>query len=776
MNRILVPLPECTADSCGGKAAGLARLIALGVPVPSGLCLTADAYRRALPTTLPRADLRPSEVPSACAAVIAQLERWAPDDAQAEALAQGVARLGTPLAARSSASCEDRERHSSAGVFESVLDVSTIDALIGGIRRCWISLWQVPAWVTLQARGRWPGAEEMSVIVQRQVPASRGGLALSRAPTDATSILVESANGRPSSLAQGDIDPHRMLVPRRGAIATPTRQLLGEAAIHELRQHIGAIESAFGQVVEVEWLIDHLGQVWIVQARPDPGQAALSESCPSLQPSDRQVWRWDREHNPEPLSPAHASLIAQLDEQLADLVRLRVHEGYLFEATEPHAAEDSSDASVAELDFEGELERLRGFLDDAAQEQLNDLSRRLTRAIERFIGFNRQYIGGLGRARRIATAHLRAFLEHHASESDTERIAANLSRGMRHESWQRAEALHQIGQRVAHDAGLRQWLDSDSERAPYPAALGPFLERYGCLATSWDIATPTFAERPTLLKQLIRATVQAGEPPLARVRRSQQAVDRVAQQLADQLDPSARAELFTRVDRARRARELAEDDDVLFARALWPIRSALLACAEQLHHCGALESPEQIFGLSIGLVEQAMRSDTPSGTATLVERAQEGLTSWRQQRQRVPPLVIRAGRPSWARAPTGRLLRGIGIGGVACARARLIRRPEQLLEEELRDLIVVCPTLTPALAVVIPHVAGIVTDHGGLLSHAACLAREYDLPAVVGAGSATRLVSDGDWLWVDGPRGIAVRLDESAALTRRNRHLVTHPG
>ncbi len=54
-------------------------------------------------------------------------------------------------------------------------------------------------------------------------------------------------------------------------------------------------------------------------------------------------------------------------------------------------------------------------------------------------------------------------------------------------------------------------------------------------------------------------------------------------------------------------------------------------------------------------------------------------------------------------------------------------------------------------------VAAVVTETGGILSHAALVVREYQLPAVVGIQGATTLVTDRQWLEVDGATGI-VRL------------------
>jgi len=56
-----------------------------------------------------------------------------------------------------------------------------------------------------------------------------------------------------------------------------------------------------------------------------------------------------------------------------------------------------------------------------------------------------------------------------------------------------------------------------------------------------------------------------------------------------------------------------------------------------------------------------------------------------------------------------------------------------------------------------------VSDIGGTMSHAAIVAREFGLPAVVGTGTATKRIKDGQRIRVDGSRGIVTILDATAA-------------
>ncbi len=65
----------------------------------------------------------------------------------------------------------------------------------------------------------------------------------------------------------------------------------------------------------------------------------------------------------------------------------------------------------------------------------------------------------------------------------------------------------------------------------------------------------------------------------------------------------------------------------------------------------------------------------------------------------------------------------------------------------------VATTTTPAWTPLFPSLAGLVTETGGILSHAAIDAREYGLPTVVGVPGATRIIADGARVHVDGTAG-----------------------
>ncbi len=66
---------------------------------------------------------------------------------------------------------------------------------------------------------------------------------------------------------------------------------------------------------------------------------------------------------------------------------------------------------------------------------------------------------------------------------------------------------------------------------------------------------------------------------------------------------------------------------------------------------------------------------------------------------------------------------------------------------------------SPAFNTVLPLAAALVVEHGGLMSHAALVAREFDILAVIGVRAATRKIVDGEGILVDPAAGQVVVLD-----------------
>jgi pyruvate,water dikinase len=104
--------------------------------------------------------------------------------------------------------------------------------------------------------------------------------------------------------------------------------------------------------------------------------------------------------------------------------------------------------------------------------------------------------------------------------------------------------------------------------------------------------------------------------------------------------------------------------------------------------------------------------------------------------------------------PPARSLAGLPVHpGIYEGPARIVNGPEDFNRLQQGDVLVTRNT-GPAFNVVLPLLGAIVTDRGGQLSHAAIVAREYGIPAVVGTREATTMLADGAYVRVNGDQGV----------------------
>ncbi|MEF8771306.1 phosphoenolpyruvate synthase [Halodesulfurarchaeum sp.] len=112
------------------------------------------------------------------------------------------------------------------------------------------------------------------------------------------------------------------------------------------------------------------------------------------------------------------------------------------------------------------------------------------------------------------------------------------------------------------------------------------------------------------------------------------------------------------------------------------------------------------------------------------------------------------------------LLSGLGASpGIASGAVRTIRKLDQLDKVGEGDIIVT-PMTTPDMVPAMKRASGIITEEGGMTSHAAIVSRELGVPAVVGTGNATDILEDDQIVTIDGDRG-AIREGRETAKVER---------
>ncbi len=197
------------------------------------------------------------------------------------------------------------------------------------------------------------------------------------------------------------------------------------------------------------------------------------------------------------------------------------------------------------------------------------------------------------------------------------------------------------------------------------------------------------------------------------------------------------------------------------------VRRIFLELGKRLHAAGRLGDARDVFYLTVeevtGFVEGTTAS-TDLAALSALRRKEFGAF-----RDRVPPGdrfstrgAVHLGNTfqpdTPAVAPSGESLQGIGCcPGIVRARARVITDPRDAAIEV--GEILVAPRTDPGWIMLFPSAAGLLVEHGSLLSHSAIVAREMGIPAIVSIAGVTAWARTGEWLEMDGSTGVVRRAE-----------------
>ena len=299
---LVLPLAEAGDNHrslVGGKAFNLGKMIAAGLPVPRGFCVTTTAFDHFLASCPRRTEL--SHLLAQCSGNeigrIAELSREIRSclaevrvpEVVKDAVLSAWRELGAErsFAVRSSATVEDAAGMSFAGQFESILNVRGADALMDAIKSCWLSLFSERALVYL-ARQLMPAEKvKMAVLVQEMVAADHAGVVFTADPlTGATDrFVVECVSGLGEGLVQGTVQPERTVVEKRTGrvLASPENELLSSATLENLCDLARRTERLFSAPQDIEWA-QRDGGLFLLQSRP------ITTKAPVKTWEDRQIW------------------------------------------------------------------------------------------------------------------------------------------------------------------------------------------------------------------------------------------------------------------------------------------------------------------------------------------------------------------------------------------------------------------------------------------------------------------------------------------------------
>jgi pyruvate,water dikinase len=773
------------AAMAGGKAAGLARMVAAGLPVPPAVVVPVEAA-----------------------------------DGEIESLAvEVVRRFGdTPLAVRSSCIAEDLANSSYAGQYESVLNVSPVpEAVTEAVHQVRASA------AASRVRSYHAGdVPQLAVLLMPMIEADAAGIAFTRDPvTGRDVVVIEAVAGIGDRLAAGEAPGERWTVGDQPIVDDTCDVLTQQLATEVARLARRAERVAGGEPQDIEWAITG-GSVVLLQARPI---TALPIE-PRERPPEHQTWVRNETHTAGAMTrlgysawlPRHTSSFAVACARLGLPVETIEHGlfyGRVYDRVRSVGA-PSRDRPLPPAPIFRLMMRLLPAMRErttvAAAAAAADLP---IAVIEEWEGGGRDSLRSRTRELRHVdltslddkslAGHLDAVLEQ-ADRAGTEHFTlafagtfiltgqlgmvmeellgweparvVDLVQGHGHASTEAGRALEALRGTIEADAEARRLLAHDPGALPnHPGsggiALRDFLDRFGHRVHNFQLNTPTWAEDPRPLLTLLTNGQDAKEIGSTSEAVASAAEEEARAAIADRRD---RVRFDLALERARRGRPFGDETECDVWEVLALVRYVAIEASRRFLERRIFTSSQQVFHLSCDELGSMLRG------AALPSYLDRREAEYRWALANEPPALIgpppqpipgpelypkamrqTGGAFMWALgklyfgvppadAPGDRL-RGLPASpGRATAPVRIVRSPESF-DGVRPGEIMVCPSTTAAWSPIFPMLAGIVTEHGGPLSHPATLAREYGLPAVLSVPEATVRFTTGQVITIDGGTG-----------------------
>lgn len=338
--------------------------------------------------------------------------------------------------------------------------------------------------------------------------------------------------------------------------------------------------------------------------------------------------------------------------------------------------------------------------------------------------------------------------------------------------WQLAQALKavpQVAQALAED-NIYGALSEMPTAQPVLQELDEYLQEYGWRTVyAHEFVHPTWVEDPNYCLAVIRGYLERDFDFDRHWQHVIRQRDEEYTQLVNQIaDPALQSAFREHYALALEAWPIDEDHH-FYIDAMLPARSRqlVLKVGDLLVSKGVMQARDDVCFLYLDELRDVLGGHPPHDLAKLIDKRR---TTHQEQARMVPsPRLGRTPEPGQA-DPVATMVFGAGspglegatreVRGFAASKGRyvgpvrIVRGPEEFFKVQSGDVLV-CRSTAPSWTGLFATVGAVITETGGILSHASTVAREYGIPCVVGTREATRVFADGDLVVVDGNSGFA---------------------
>jgi phosphohistidine swiveling domain-containing protein len=384
-------------------------------------------------------------------------------------------------------------------------------------------------------------------------------------------------------------------------------------------------------------------------------------------------------------------------------------------------------------------------------------------------------------AQLSATLKLRAVMAKVRGSVDEE-LLGRLQNSAEDRNWDSVEGLWRMKEQVKKDDELRTAfvgtgveihaaLSATEAGRPFlTEQLTPYQREFGWRAVwSHEFIFPTWREDPGPILEQIRGYLETDYDYAGALETVRADLAKASAELLEGLEGTDRDELAAANAINLRMAPLTPDHHFYIDQgANARLRVVLVTLGQRLVDEGLLDAADDVLFLRYNELRAFVGNPAAVDARALVaqRRAEREAAGRRQPRDWVGTVTdSQLNFPYWVNwgyperfhrqeSQSAAQVSGIaGSPGVVEGTARVVRTVADFDEVAEGDILV-CQMTNPAWVVLFTKIAGLVTDTGGTTSHPAVLAREFGIPAVVGTSEATRRISTGDRIRVDGTAGV----------------------
>lgn len=672
-------------STVGGKAVGLAKLIAYGCPVPDFFVITAGTVIN--------------------------------DEFAAELQIFAANLHSDTFSVRSSNVREDGALNSFAGQFLTVLNAKR-ENLFAAVKQVAQSAHEQKA--SEYAKHFETHPSEMAIIVQEQINGTRSGVMFTQSPTSADEILIESVEGAGEALVSGTVTPRKIIVKKS--------EMRKDGSFHsQLARAAVKIEQCEGLPLDIEWTV--ADKLYFLQMRPI---TVLGDCLPSI--PDRS---WNLYVYRDFCLLAHSVQIRASESDMQESLfgfSIPIYEGLLVNGREFYS-DENDDLTIKKW---ASLE-----IGDFFREFITAIKKYVERTNRRATALKNTYFKDYETKDlfiaycKAMDAYIESYVPLMMRPDDYllykfKSIAGEFSNEL-------ADILTPIWERTAYSTEKEDIL-----RTKLSGNIDEYINKYEWINNPLGKRT-VYLTKQDVEKRLDRLTVKQAEKSLKELINNRVQKKLRFDKYIKETDNEQLQHIMQLISEFIYLRTYTtENSDRLFyyirEKLIFEIADRMNIARDEILYMSYREIADLEYGKRIDKLTFAKRR---SGELITffggVNKAYYGNTV---------NAILKKLQPHEKTDGNAILMGDIACAGEVRGLVKIVRNFSEAGKVDDGDIVVTSMT-TPEIVSALEKAGGIITDEGGITCHAAIIAREYGIPCLVGTKCATSVLSDGMNVFLD---------------------------